>query len=225
MNFQEKLMLLRSQNKLSQEELAEQIGISRQAVAKWETGKAIPDIGNLIQLSRVFNISIDRLVKEEENNCSLEFLPVEKESLSDFIDFLLKAKISTYAGNGAEIASTRPASHDLRYADGKYLYYDSYLGSEQFAGEEGVWKDNKPIWAMNYSGRVLHELFSGDFLKKCLSAVSKEFPFRGPALYKEGEYTYHCSICGDYPWFQGTEEIFCRDIKVYECCFHGGKIL
>ncbi len=71
MNFQEKLMLLRNQYRLSQEELAERIGISRQAVAKWESGKAVPDINNLIQLSNIFKISIDRLVKEEESGCSL----------------------------------------------------------------------------------------------------------------------------------------------------------
>lgn len=225
MNFHEKLMLLRSQHKLSQEELAEQIGISRQAVAKWETGKAVPDISNLIQLSKIFNISIDRLVKEEENNCSLEFIPGEKYSQEDLLNFLIKAKKLTYAANSAESTSTRPSSHDLQYTEGKYFYLDTYLGSEKFAGEEGVWKEGKPVWSMNYAGRVLHEQFSGDFLKKCLFAVSKEHPYRGPALYKEGDYTYHCSVSGDYQWFQGTEAIFCGDLKVYECCFHGGSIL
>ena len=62
MNFQEKLLVLRNHYKLSQEELAEQIGISRQAVAKWEVGQSYPDIARLISLSDLFKVSIDKLV-------------------------------------------------------------------------------------------------------------------------------------------------------------------
>lgn len=225
MNFQEKLMLLRNQYRLSQEELAERIGISRQAVAKWESGKAVPDINNLIQLSNIFKISLDRLVKEEESGCSLEFPTGEKKKKEDFLDFLLTAKKSGYASHGAEIASGRPASHDLSFADGKYLYLDTYLGGEKFAGEEGVWIEDKPVWAMNYAGRTLHENFSGDFLCNCLYHTTKESPYRGPSLYKEGDYTYHCTVQGDMDWFQGKEEIFYMEAKVYECFFHGGSIL
>ncbi|WP_073587945.1 DUF5680 domain-containing protein [Anaerocolumna xylanovorans] len=225
MNFQEKLIFLRNQLRLSQEELAEQIGISRQAVAKWESGRTLPDINNLIQLSNIFRISIDRLVKEEKGGCSMEFLTEEGKKKEDFLAFLLKAKKSTYAGYGEEGTPSRPSSHDLTLQDGKYLYLDTYLGGEKFAGEEGVWIEDKPVWVMNYAGRVLHENFSGDFLRKCLSEATKELPYRGPLLYKDGDYTYHCRVQGGMDWFQGMEEIFYMEIKVYECYFHGGDIL
>lgn len=62
----EKIKNLRKEKNLTQEELAEEIGVSRQAVAKWETNGGMPDIENLKALSDYFDISIDDLVKEHE---------------------------------------------------------------------------------------------------------------------------------------------------------------
>jgi len=140
------------------------------------------------------------------------------------IAFLIRAKQATYAGKGAETASSRPSSHDLRYAEGPLSYIDSYLGGLKFAGEEALWRDGVPFWAMNYVGRVLGPDFSGDFLKEALSHVPEEFPFRGPPEYKSGDYAYTCDIKGDFHWFYGYEEIRFKDGTVYECAFHGGDI-
>ncbi len=65
MTFAEKLKELRKENKLSQERLAEKIGVSRQAITKWETGTGMPDIDNLMAISKLFNITIDELVSNE----------------------------------------------------------------------------------------------------------------------------------------------------------------
>lgn len=142
------------------------------------------------------------------------------------IPFLCEAKKKTYAGKGnKELQSSRLNSNDLAYRKGNYLYLDSYLGNEGFTGEEAVWEGENPVWAMNYTGRVLEEQFSGDFLKEALLLVSNDSPYRGPSLYKNGDYTYHCKVVGDFTWFHGSEEIYYRDIKVYECLFHGGKLI
>jgi hypothetical protein len=109
------------------------------------------------------------------------------------------------------------------YEEDHLKYIDTYLGGEKFLGEEAVWRDDTPIWSMNYMGRVLAEEFCGDFLKECLLLVPKEYPYRGPLLHKNGEYTYHCIINGEFEWFHGYEEIFYNDSKVYECIFHGGS--
>ncbi|MDR0273450.1 MAG: DUF5680 domain-containing protein, partial [Clostridiales bacterium] len=101
---------------------------------------------------------------------------------------------------------------------------DTYLGSSKFAGEEALWKNDIPFWAMNYAGRVIGDGFSGDFLVEALSFVNDEYPFRGLPHYENGEYTYKCKISGDFDWFCGTEEIFLNGNKIYECNFHGGKI-
>ena len=66
MRFEEKIVELRKSKGLSQEELAEQLGISRQAVSRWELGQTLPDIPNLLQLCELFGVSADYLVKDEE---------------------------------------------------------------------------------------------------------------------------------------------------------------
>lgn len=136
----------------------------------------------------------------------------------------MKAKKATYAGKGPEIISSRPKSHDLEYSEGNLRYMDTYLGMEKFAGEEALWENEVPFWAMNYCGRVMNPGFDGDFLKEVLSNVPEESPYRGPKEYKRGNLTYQCTVDGDFEWFSGYEEIFCGEIKVYECQFHGGII-
>ena len=140
------------------------------------------------------------------------------------INFLIRAKKATYAGKGAETDSSRPNSHDLQYTEGCLKYIDSYLGSAKFTGEEALWKDGIPFWSMNYSGRVTGENFSGDFLIEALALVPEEYPFRGPAEYINGDYSYTCSVKGDFHWFSGVEEIHFKNKKIYECVFHGGDV-
>ncbi|MCD7998789.1 MAG: helix-turn-helix domain-containing protein [Clostridiales bacterium] len=62
MDFKEKLQILRTNMKLSQEELAARLNISRQSVTKWENGQSFPDIQNLIQLSDIFKIPIYKIL-------------------------------------------------------------------------------------------------------------------------------------------------------------------
>ena len=65
MALSEKLYELRKKCALSQEQLAEQLGVSRQAISKWESGKAVPETDTLITISKYFGVSLDYLVKEE----------------------------------------------------------------------------------------------------------------------------------------------------------------
>ena len=57
----------RQNNNISQESLAEQLGVSRQTVSSWETGKSYPDIVSVIKMSDIFNISLDKMLKEDKN--------------------------------------------------------------------------------------------------------------------------------------------------------------
>ena len=65
MTLAEKLKFLRKQAGMSQEQLAEKLGVSRQAVTKWETDAGIPDIENVIAISALFDISIDELLSNK----------------------------------------------------------------------------------------------------------------------------------------------------------------
>ena len=64
MTFSEKLMDLRRKSGLSQEQLADRLGVTRQSVSKWESGTAMPELVKLNSLSDIFGVSVDYLVKD-----------------------------------------------------------------------------------------------------------------------------------------------------------------
>lgn len=66
MLLQDKILYCRKKAGLSQEQLAERIGVSRQAVSKWETGDAVPEIGKLSTLAKTFSVTVDWLLSESE---------------------------------------------------------------------------------------------------------------------------------------------------------------
>lgn len=71
MEIGNKILELRKKNNLSQEKLAEQVGVARQTISKWELGETSPDLKQSKKLSEIFNISLDELVndlKKENNN-------------------------------------------------------------------------------------------------------------------------------------------------------------
>ena len=65
MALSEKLYILRRKSGLSQEQLAEQLNVSRQAISKWEAGQSIPESDKLLSISNYFHVSLDYLMKEE----------------------------------------------------------------------------------------------------------------------------------------------------------------
>ncbi len=66
MEFSEKLIALRKGRDLTQEQLAEQLNVSRQSVSKWESGQVIPEVEKIVALSKTFNVTLDSLLKPSE---------------------------------------------------------------------------------------------------------------------------------------------------------------
>lgn len=64
----ERIYKFRRENGLSQEQLAEKIGVSRQSISKWESGSSTPELEKLLALSECFNITLDELVREEDGS-------------------------------------------------------------------------------------------------------------------------------------------------------------
>ena len=67
MKFNEKLIKLRRQNGMSQEELAYKLNVTRQTVSKWELGQTTPEMDKLVSLSKIYGITLDELTSEEES--------------------------------------------------------------------------------------------------------------------------------------------------------------
>ncbi|MEG0895594.1 MAG: helix-turn-helix transcriptional regulator [Oscillospiraceae bacterium] len=66
MALSEKIYMLRKKSGLSQEQLAERLNVSRQAISKWESGNSIPENEKLLAISNYFNVSLDYLLKDGE---------------------------------------------------------------------------------------------------------------------------------------------------------------
>ena len=83
MKLSDKIVRLRKSNGMSQEELADKLGVSRQAISRWEMGTAMPDATNILQLSRLFQVTTDYLLNDEYQ--SDNDLPKVKEVKTDGI--------------------------------------------------------------------------------------------------------------------------------------------
>ena len=80
MKFNEKLIQLRKEKGLSQEELGEKLNVARQTISKWELGETTPEMDKLVQISEIFDISLDNVIKDKqevktENNTNTQKLP------------------------------------------------------------------------------------------------------------------------------------------------------
>lgn len=77
-NIARNLSMLRQVNRYSQEEVAEQFGVSRQAVAKWETGETVPDILNCDALARLYDVELDDLIHHDPDKTNISIAPKGK---------------------------------------------------------------------------------------------------------------------------------------------------
>ena len=109
MTFGEKLKTIRKKADMSQEKLAEKLGVSRQAITKWETDMGIPDIENIVAVSALFDISIDELLSKEKDT--------KKQS-----DYLFKS-VTEY-----DIAETK--RYDMMLGGAKRIVLSGYNGEK-----------------------------------------------------------------------------------------------
>ena len=91
MNLADKIIEERKKNGWSQEELASKLGVSRQAVSKWESSGSIPDLQRILQMSELFGVTTDYLLKdeieEERQNEYVETKTISKINLLENEDF------------------------------------------------------------------------------------------------------------------------------------------
>ncbi len=112
MIFREKLTRLRKSQNMTQEQLAEKLGVSRQAVSRWESGDSTPDMNNLLGLCDLFDVSSDYLIHDDYQ--SDDDLPIAKEKNEHLLEVKSKKKqhhlIAAIAFTVAMICSAASAS-------------------------------------------------------------------------------------------------------------------
>lgn len=151
-------------------------------------------------------------------------------ALDGLKDFIVEAKSNTYVGGGVAHASSRPGSHDLGYGRDRWRYLDSYFGGTDFAGQETVWQDGEPRWAMNYFGRIIRpDLIDGEkaglVIKAALQTMYREKRhFLGGMEYRHTYGYYIDTSRGDTAHFSSHEIIFVDGEEAYELDYRGGLI-
>lgn len=150
-------------------------------------------------------------------------------SLEQLNTFIVRAKSATYIGGGAKSLSYRPGSHDLQFREGAFSYLDSYFGGADFLGQEIVYYEGKPVWVMNYYGRILEPSLItaeeiGQIIQESLSRMYNEGRFLGDFEHSTRNSTYVDRSEGDVTSFTGRERIIREGFKVYELTYHGGLV-
>lgn len=136
MTFSEKLLKLRKDAGLSQEDLAEKLNVSRQAISRWEMGTAMPDCPNLLHISKQFHVSADYLLRDEleQNEDALSLFPaltVPHKAKENKVRILIGICAAIVGALGLFIlrilASVFPAVHLVAVGEA-HRVYDGLLG-------------------------------------------------------------------------------------------------
>ena len=101
MTFGNKLLQLRKNRKMSQEQLADKLCVTRQAVSKWELDETLPDTDNLIKIADLFYVSVEYLVNEDvyrvESSSKIKLQDIDKYDVVNFLAAFSSALVSTIA--------------------------------------------------------------------------------------------------------------------------------
>src|SRR3989344_2033671 len=151
---------------------------------------------------------------------------MSKIDLKQLAEFLNEANKNTYANkDAAKVSATRLKSEDYHFEKDDLIYHDTYFGSRDFIGEEVVYKNNGPVWGMNYYGHILsdqtdHKEVYGFLREALMQEYSDIIPVRGPKSFQKGDWGYNNSVEGEIDRFVGIEEICRAGALVYKAYYH-----
>ena len=118
MNFAKNLQILRKMTNMTQEELAEKMGVSRQTISKWELGSILPEVEKLVDLCEMFNCSVDQLLKDNMDYSNEVYSDVKIITVEPF-------RYIRY-----EVISREPEEDAIAHVEcwAKQLYFDNKGG-------------------------------------------------------------------------------------------------
>lgn len=151
MNLQEKIFYCRKKAGLSQEALADRLGVSRQAVSKWETGEATPEVGKLLLLAKEFGVTTDWLLSEEEPDAASGD-DVSRERSQDAYRYADEGQGAYQSANGLQ-----STYQSVGGAQGTYQSAGGAEGEYRHTGENQTEREKKseiPGWIEALPGLI-----------------------------------------------------------------------
>lgn len=187
-----RLLQYRKSSGLSQEELAEKIGVSRQAVSKWERAEASPDTDNLIILARVYGVSLDELLSgKDEPKVNTEAEKDDEENAPDenttyVEDKRVSFKRGIHVDDGGEKV-------DISFKDG--INVESKDGSRVKVNKDGVYvHDGEKVRA--YTDDSGHIMVDEDIKRNKKRRIANKIPVWAFALIAFLAWGYSGVLCG-----------------------------
>ncbi len=141
MNLSEKIVGLRKSAGMSQEELAEKLNVSRQAVSRWEMGTAMPDAANILQLSKLFHVTADYLLNDEYQ--SDNDLPKVREMKTDGIHQVMICLVTLEVMNLILQFMTVVILQNVFFGVLSFIPFVAMVGSFEYAYQKKKGERNK----------------------------------------------------------------------------------
>jgi len=149
---------------------------------------------------------------------------MEKEKI---LEFLLRARVKTYAGASGNVESILAGSKQLEYQEGDFLYRDIYYtGKDKFNGIEVVHHQGAPIWSMVYHGNwsTMTEEELDSILRGALIANADTTRINKRVEWSKDNFVYRCDGWGTVDELYGLETITKDSKQVYRFDYKGGLI-
>ncbi len=169
MSFGENLQMLRKKNQLSQEGLAEMLGVSRQAVSKWELGEGFPEVDKLLILSKKLNVSLDSLLGEEivpivsENSNPSDAIRIISPHEGVIISASKVARSQQFKGgkNSPKYALYASDGHDTAFSQNTFLawYRDLDDITKEIAEIQNALNAGAASYTLQYSVKCKQNMF------------------------------------------------------------------
>lgn len=162
-----KLLQLRKEKGLSQEQLAQKLGISRQAVSKWERAEASPDTDNLIELAKLYDISLDELLLHEPTQ-KTQTIEQEPDDESVYVGFdgvhVKEAKGDEVHVSWNGIHVNEKDGHKVDVSkDGIYIDDKKYTKDDLKQWHHENRKYSFPFGAIMFFGFLIYAIWSGQW--------------------------------------------------------------
>ncbi len=188
----------------------------------WVKNKYSKFLINIKELGKLVLSAIESGKLDFEDIIFQENKVINLERLKEFI---AEARRNTYASDATPIGNPRLlGSVQLEFQKEDYFYCDIYfLGDQKFVGQEIVYQNSKPVWAMNYMGDAIGKT-EVNFLKESLFKLSEKCRFGQVSEFEKREFKYKDEGQGNLEDFSGHEEIFLEQKIIYKLDYQGGLI-
>lgn len=136
----DKIIALRKKCGWSQEELADQLKVSRQSVSKWESGMSVPDMNKIVSMSRLFGVSTDYLLKEEIEQYHLSDAEAEEIDEGEGVRMVIAEQANEFMDLRAEFAGKLAAAVAMFILSPALLLFLAGMTDAQTALCQKIWR-------------------------------------------------------------------------------------